>query len=50
MMWPSYDMCSADMCQEGRTPLMAATEAGRVDVLRLLLERGADARIKNKVF
>ena len=28
---------------------MAASEAGRVDVVRLLLERGVDARIKNKV-
>ena len=28
---------------------MAASEAVRVDVVRLLLERGADARIKNKV-
>ena len=28
---------------------MAACEAGRVDVVRLLLERGADVRIKNKV-
>ena len=27
---------------------MAASEAGRVDVVRLLLERGADARIQNK--
>ena len=28
---------------------MASCEAGRVDVVRLLLERGADARVKNKV-
>jgi ankyrin repeat protein len=36
--------------QEGWTPLHIAVQSGRLDVIKLLLSRGADTSIKNKVY
>ena len=35
--------------QEGWTPLHLAVQSGRLDVIKLLLSRGADTSIENKV-
>jgi ankyrin repeat protein len=36
--------------KEGKTPLIVAARAGRLDVVQLLLDRGADVREKDKKF
>lgn len=36
--------------QEGWTPLHVAVQGGRVDIIKLLISRGADITIQNKVF
>ena len=35
--------------QQGDTPLMMATKKGMVEIAKLLLDRGADIRSKDKV-
>lgn len=36
--------------QEGWTPLHVAVQGGRVDIIKLLISRGADITIQNKAF
>lgn len=36
--------------QEGWTPLHVAVQGGRVDIIKLLITRGADITIQNKAF
>ena len=35
--------------RQGNTPLIMATRKGMVDIVRLLLDRGADISMKDKV-
>ena len=46
------DHCLLALCcllQEGNTALIRASENGHLEVLRLLLNAGADSNVQNKV-
>lgn len=45
-----YIMSNAQMeTQDGETVLMRATKAGKIEMVRLLVEMGADVKAKSKV-